>query len=397
MAADSLYIDADLIADETTVAEALLTALADRINAALDLAEDEEWEPQDGSPETSFAEAVGIVLATAMALIQDQERNDYAAFGQLILSTLRGSAEPATATGRWTFSTGGGHFIPDGSEIVMDTAAGEPVAFATVGDVTVIDDTYADIPMVSVEPGAVANGLVGAAREFAPLPQVTGVTLLGLSSGGADEEDRDTYLERVVRRARRMKIVPVITDDYADTAIDHPSVARAVAVRLLDADNPTDPPSSPGHVTIYVADVAGDDESTTVLNEVRDSMLGDDRPQAVTVHVRNPTRTDVTIAVEVRLLADADEAATVAAIQDAIATAFGPATYGLDETAPGRWRAPRTDAERTINAYDVSATIDDIFGVAKIESVTVNGGDSVTLAGWAPLPNLTAPATVTVL
>lgn len=392
-----LYIDADLITDETTVTEALLTAMADRINAALDLAEDEEWEPQEGSPETSFSEAVGVVLATAMSLVQDQERNDFAAFGRLILSTDRDTAEQAQTTGRWLFGTGGAHFIPDGSEVVIDTAAGDPVAFATVGDTAVVDATEVDILMVAVEPGAIGNGLTGSVREWAPIPQAVGVTLLGLSSEGADEEERDAYLERVVRRARRMKIVPVITDDYADTAIDHPSVARAVAVRLLDADAPTDPPDSPGHVTVYVADEAGGDLSEETRLEVRDSMRGEDRPLAVTVHVLNPTRTDVTIALDVRLAADADEAATVAAVQDAIAAAFGPARYGLDETAAGRWRAPRTDAERTINAYDVAAAVDDIPGVAKIEAVTVNGGASVTLTGWAPLPNLTAPAAVTVL
>jgi predicted cobalt transporter CbtA len=72
----SLYIDADTITDETSSSEAVLAALADRLNAALNLDEDESWEPAEGTPETSLGEAVGIVLATAMAMVQDQERID---------------------------------------------------------------------------------------------------------------------------------------------------------------------------------------------------------------------------------------------------------------------------------------------------------------------------------
>lgn len=392
----SMYVDAETINDETAVAEAMLAALADRLNAVLGLAEDEQWEPQEGSPETSLAEAVGVVLGTAMSMVQDQERNDFAEFGSLILNTPRGTAEPATVTGRWDFATNIEHTVPDGSEIVIDNSAGEPIAFATIGDVTFTGLTI-DLPMIALEPGADTNGLGGDVREWDPVPGVTGVSFVGLSAGGTDEETREVYLEKIVRRARRMKLVPVITDDYADTAVDHPLVSRAVAVRLLDADNPTDPPAATGHVTVYVVDTAGADLSEVIRNEVRDSMSGEDRPQAVTVHVRNPTRTNVTFAVSVRLTAEADVAATTAAIQAAIANTFSAATYGLDEDSAGRWRAPRTTAERTINAYDVAAAIDDIPGITKIEAVTVNGGASVTLTGWAPLPTLTAPATVTVL
>src|SRR3954471_5489 len=99
-----MYIDAELITDETATAEAVLTGTADRINSALDLAEDEQWEAHEGSPETSLAEAVGIIVATACAMVQDQERNDFASFGELILNTPRQAAEPASGVARWDFS-----------------------------------------------------------------------------------------------------------------------------------------------------------------------------------------------------------------------------------------------------------------------------------------------------
>lgn len=391
-----MYIDTDLITDEMTVAEAVLAGLADRLNAALDLAEEEGWEPQDGSPEASLGEAVGIVIATAAAMVQEQERNDYAGFGELILGVPRVHAEPATAYTRWTFNQAGDYVIPDGSELVLDAPDGTPVAFATVGDVNVVGAAEAtDVEVVAIEPGAVANGLLGQARDWEPLPFVIGVEITTVAEGGTEEQTRDQYIDDVARRAKRMKLIPIVTDDYADTAIDHPSVGRAVAVRLLNLDAPTDPPAAAGHVTVFIAGFAGEDLPLAVKDEVADSMIGDDRPLSVTVHVGNPTRTNVTIAVIITLEEGADNPATVAAVEDAITAAFSPAVYGLDSNAPGRWQPPVTTAEREINRYDVVSVIDDIDGVAKITNVTVNGGASVSLTGWAPLPNLTS-VTVTV-
>lgn len=391
-----MYVDAELITDETAAAEGFLAALADRMTSALGLEEGEEWEVQEGSPETSIGEAVGIFLATAMSMVQEQERNDYAGFGSLILRTPRLTAEPAEAIARWTFDTDALHNVPDGSELVVDAADGTPVAFATVGTVE-FTGVYADIPVVAIEPGAVTNQLIGPARDWEPLPHVADVELVTESSGGRDEEGRTEYLDRIERRSRRMKLVPIITDDYADTALDHPAVGAAMAVRLYDLTNPTDPPSSGGHITVWVRGHSGEDLAPEAKAEVQASFMGTDRPLAVTTHIGDPPRTPVTIATAIRLTADADEAATIAAVQSAIETAYDPAVYGVDEDAPGRWRPARTVAERTINEYDVTALIDDLPGLAKIEDVTVNGGESVTLTGWAALPELTGPPEVTVL
>ena len=387
----TLYIDADLMVDETASAEAFLAALADRLMSKLDLADDEAWEPAEGSPETSIGEAVGIMLATALAMVQEKERDDYAGFGEIVLQEPRLTAEPAEATSRWTFDAAGTYTVADGSELVLDAADGTPVAFATVGDVT-FTGTFVDIPAVAVEPGAITNNLIGAARDYEPLPHLSSVALVTASANGTDEQTRDEYLEKVVRKARRMKIVPIVTDDYADTALDNPSVGAAMAVRLLDLTAPTDPPAAAGHVSVFLRTPAGGNTDAATKEAVRLSMMGDDRPLAVTVHVGDPTRTNFRVATSVRLATGADVSATVEAIKDAIRCEYDPATYAIDETVAGRWRAPRTTAERTVNAYDVTAIIDDTTGLAKIEDVTVNGGASVVLAGWAPLPNLVGVA-----
>lgn len=392
-----MYIDPELISDETAVAEAILAGIADRLNAALGLSEEEGWVPEEGQPETHLAESVGIVLATASALVKDQERTDYAGFGSLILGVDPLPAEQAVAYTRWDFTQPGDYLIPDGSELVLDTVDGTPVAFATVGDVLASGPSADDVQVVAVEPGGEANGLVGAAREWSPLPFVSGVEITIPASSGRDEQTRDEYLDAIVRRARRMKIVPVITDDYAEAALDNPSVARALAVRLLDLTAPTDPPAAAGHVSVFPVDAAGQPVLPAVKAALIADMMGADRPLAVTVHVGDPTYTALDIDVTIRLAVDADHDATVEAVQDALAARYSPATYGLEDDAVGRWRAPGTAAQRTVTAFDVADVVGDVTGVAGVVDATVNGAASVELDGWAPLPELVGVPTVTVV
>lgn len=396
-----MYIDAELITDETATAESILAGLADRLDAALDLAEDEGWEPQEGSPETHLSESVGIIIATAMSLINDKERTDYAGFGSLILGLDRTAAEPAVGYTAWTFNEppppGSFYLIPDGSELTMVAPDGTPVGYATVGDVQATGASATDVQVVAIEPGVIANGLLGDTAEFEALPFVTDVAMTTAPTGGTEEETAEEYLDDVVRAARRMKIVPVITDDYADQAIDNPSVDRAVAVRLLNAEVYPATPSSPGHITVFLVDANGQPVAAGVKTAVIASMQGVDRPLAVTVHVQDPTYTNLTLAVSVRLTLDADHDATVAAVQDALVAAYSPANFGRDDLAAGRWRPPATTGQRTVTAYDVATVIDDVTGVAAVTAATVNGGASVVMGGWAPLPNLTGTPVVTVV
>lgn len=391
------YTDPDLITDETTTAETILAGMMDRLNAALDLPDDEGWEPAEGSPETSMAEAVGIVLATGAAIALDAERTDFAGFGEIVLGIERTHSEPAIGYSRWSFNKVGDYLIPDGSEFTMQAVDGSPIGYATVGDVTVSGVEATDVQAIALEPGVAANGLLGAAIDWEPLPFVVGVEMTTAPTGGTEDQTRDEYVDVVARRARRMKIVPIVTDDYADTAVDVPAVAAALAVRHLDAEAYPGPPASEGHVTVFTRDANGQANAAGVGTEVVEIMQGEDRPLSVTVHHGDPTFTDLTIAVSIRVALDADEEITTAAVAAAIESAYDPAVYAFDPAAPGNWRPPLTVDDRTITRYDVAGLVDDLPGVARIVDVTINGGESVVLDGWAPLPHLTATPIVTVV
>jgi uncharacterized phage protein gp47/JayE len=381
------YLDPDVISDETTVAEAILASIADQIPG---------WEPAEGSPETAMGEAMAIVAATIATLLKDEERDNYAGFGELILGLPRGAAGTATALTTWTLGANpDGYTIPAGSEAVWESPiSGDPIAFATTGDYFVPAGQLvaANIAVTALEPGEAANGCVGDATEFDDLDVgVANVTMPAESSGGSEEEPVEDYVNRVADRARRIRAIPVTADDYAAAALDIPEVDRAVAINLLDPANPPIAPAAPssvGHITVIPITAAGQPLTGPPLAALTASYATADRPLAVQVHVIEPTYTELTIVVTVRVAPDADTPTVLAAVEAAVTEALDPKTWGLDESLGGRWRLPARDVDKPVRAYDISTVADGVDGVAGVTAVTINGAASVDLPGWAGLPDL---------
>jgi hypothetical protein len=384
------YIDPGVVDDETQVAEAILAAIADQIPG---------WEPSEGSPETAMGEAMGVIAATVAALIKDEERSNFAGFGQRILQLERQAAGVASAVSEWTLTANpDGFTIPAGSELVLDSpVSGEPVAFATLGDrfvpATVL--VASGVTVSALEPGEQANGCVGDAAEFDDLTSgeasIANVTLTTPASGGSEEEPLEDYTARVADRARRVRAIPVTAEDFAAFALDIPEVDRALAVNLLDPDNPPAPeedPASLGHVTVFPLTATGEALVGPPRAALAASYTTTDRPLAVQVHIADPTVTDLDVTITFRLAPGADEDDTLAGVSAALTAYLDPATWMLDETVGGRWRRPNP-IDRPVREYDIATVAALVDGVAGVTAVTINGVEEVDLPGWAPLPNLT--------
>lgn len=376
------YIDPDVVSDETTAAEVILASLAEQIPG---------WTPSEGHVETALAEAVAIVTATIGQLLRDEARDAFSGFAESILGIYRRAEGVATALSRWDMVDDAGYLIPAGSVVVIDSPDGTPIAFATLGDHQVpAGVTYLDgVPVAAVEPGVDANGLSGPGRAFEQVPGATGVALTTAAAGGTDAEALADFVARAADRARRLHAIPITADDYAALALDHPSVARAMAVNLLDPANPpagSDPPSSGGHLTVYAIDPDGEALAAPALAELDALLTGGDRPLNVQVHAAAPTYTTVNVAVTVWPEPNADEAAVTAAVETAVRDLLDPARWAYDQNAAGLWRPPTRNAERQITALMVAHRAASTAGVAGVSAATVNAGAAVTLTGFAPLP-----------
>lgn len=382
------YLDPDVVSDESSVAEFILAQLADQIPG---------WLPSEGNPETAMGEAMGVVGATIATLLKEEERDNYAGFGSLVLGLTRGAAGLAAGTATWTLQANdAGMTIPAGTEAAWENpATGESVAFVTTGDLFVPAGTLvvANVPMVALEPGTGGNGIVGDASEWDALDVgVVLVTMAAESGGGSEEESIEDYVNRVADRARRVRAVPVTADDYAAAALDVPEVDRAVAVNLLDPASPPGvgaDPSSVGHITIFPINASGQPLTGPPLATLIASYNTADRPLGVQVHIGEPTYTDLAVHVELRFSDDADPDAVITGVEAAVTDYLNPATWGLNEDLGGRWHLPTQEIDRPLREYDISAVAQSVDGVAGVVLVTINGGDEADMPGWAPLPNLT--------
>lgn len=377
------YLDPEVITDEGTVAEAILAAIADQIPG---------WEPSEGHLETAIAESMAVVSATVAVLLVDQARDAFSGFAQNILGIPRRPEAPASALSTWTMLDDAGYTIPDGTQFVMRATDGSAIAFAMVGDTIVPPGSTeaAEIPVVAIEAGPQANGIVGTATGVDGVPGVGSVEITTPSSGGADIEPIEAFVVRAADRARRLRTVPITPADFAAITLDHPAAARCVAVNLLDlgagSGSGDDEDGSPGHISVFPIDANGGPVTGSAPAEILALLSGDERPLNVTVHVGEPEYTTVNVELEYRLEPDATEEVVAPAIAAAIQAYLSPATWALDESTPGRWRAPVSAADRTITAFDVAHVADSVPGVNGVTDCEVNAGAVVFLSGWAPLP-----------
>lgn len=382
------YIDPEVLRDEVACADLVLSEIASRLDG---------WEAHEGSVETSLAEAVGIVAATSNDLLVDEARDVYAGFANNVLGLYRAAAAPSSASATFTLKDDTGWVVPAGTLVTVEGPDGAPVTFGTVGDwaAPAGETTLANVPVTSLEAGAAMNNVAGTAFIETGVAGVVSAVIPVPSAGGADEEPLQDFLDRVARRARMFRVLPVTAGDYAALALDHPSVGRALAVNLLDPANPPapgSPPASGGHVTVYVVDGAGAALTGPVMAEVQALLEAPGRVSNVVVHVAAPSYVTVDAALTV-WAGDGFNTPDVVASAVAAATDYlRPARWGRDNQAPGLWAPPDLAAEREVTALGVAHEVASMMGVGGVASCTVNGGAAVPLPGFATLPT---PGTIT--
>ncbi len=377
------FTDPAVIQDEVGAADVVLTEMAARLP--------DGWEVHEGSPETSLAEAVGVLAATVATLLTDEFRDVYSGFANAVLGLSRQSAGPAVAAATFTMVNDDGYVVPAGTLVTVSAPDGRPVTFGTLGDwvVEAGQTVIAAVPVASLEAGSDQNGCTGTAILETGVPGVASVALSTVSAGGADEEPLQDFIDRAARAARRFRQLPITTDDYAGLALDHPSVGRALAVNLFDATDPPTWPAAPaagGHVTIFVVDDTGQALSGPLMADVLEHLDTPGRVNNVVVHVAAPTYVEVDVAVSVWPADGFDEGDIVDAAQAAAQEYVSPGRWARDDAAPGLWLPPELAAERRVTAIGVAHAVASVRGVGGVATCTVNGGASVDLAGWAVLP-----------
>jgi baseplate J-like protein len=202
----------------TTDSSTLLDNFIDQMNTTLAANGMPGWSPSDAD---QLVIAAGILAgwaadnANVAAVVLPAV---FRAFGTQLSGIPYSQGTYATASSTWAFTSpapAGGYQIDGGTAVLID---GQAFYVQTEVDVTV-GAVSANVTLVANQPGAAYNGLGGVDQPAQPNEQidwVASVTILGPSSGGADQEDDPTYANKLANLLTLQKISVV---NAADTPV----------------------------------------------------------------------------------------------------------------------------------------------------------------------------------
>jgi len=352
------------------------------------------WESYDGALEVALLESVGAESATLNAGVQEA-LSVYAAVGIGVTAFQLPVDAGLTASLTADVEVNSvGSEIPTGFAVTGVTPAGVEVAFELLEGITA-DATTVTVTLTATDTGDYANQVpAGPLTVITSTTDVSAVTATSASTGGADAETLEDYLDRLTDYLASLRPGGVRASDLATLARTVPGVERAIGIDLYDPSDTTPAASQQHERTATV--VAIDDAGQAVTSPTLQATLEEAREVNFIVHLAQPKYTAVQIAVTVTKRPTADTDVVEAAVELAVARFIAPDRWGSTTDAPQSW------TERSkLRTYDIAAAVLSVPDVASIETIQINGGTAdVTLPGPAALPRAvshpTNPSSVTV-
>lgn len=350
------------------------------------------WLPSPGNLEAWLVEALSQTAGELRALAALVPDSIFAYLGESILGIPPQAAVQATGTTTWTALDGNGYTIPAGTLVgITPPSSSDAIAYEVAADFSIPFGTtvVADVTIRALEAGSAASGLTGSVQVLDALDFIEAVTLDAPTSGGADAETADAYLDRLSDLFTLLTPRPILPRDFAILAARQPGVARATAIDLY---NPvTGETDSPRCVSVAVVDENGEPISAQAKADL-DALLQAQREVNFLVFVIDPTYTTVDVSFQIASYPGYDPAETAARAEDAIASYLSPASWGVPpygDTSARSWLN-----ETTVRFLEVSERLNRVDGVHYVVSASltigVGGGAQgqadVVLPGAAPLP-----------
>jgi hypothetical protein len=352
----------------------------------------EGWAPADGNLEVWIAKAFARVASGLFDLASIVSRSAFKTFGETIVNVPPVLAAPATVQSTWQAIDTAGHKIPAGTEVTI-VEGDDSYGFRTVAEVVIPAGKSAtaagEVLLEAAQPGGEYNGLTTDPTLSTSLSAIEpeGITLVGVTSGGVDEESEDAYLTRLTEELQTLTLSAVLPRDYAILARRVAGVARATALDNYDAEE--DKEGVPLVLSVAVVDAAGGALAAPVKAEVK-ALLEERSLTNITTFVIDPTFTKVGAKVKVVIAPGFDETATLAAAAAKLADYLSPAKWGIPQTGdPGNFAGWANVPSVFLNEVMVAA--DGVRGVERVVSVELSknagalGKADVELDGPAPL------------
>lgn len=331
---------------------------------------DPTYNPHTGDPDMELIEQMAVMLAE-YGYAGNRTPDGVALVFAQFSGVPRKEGTPARGKVRFTTNTtAGGIDIPLGTVLSIDLEDGSTLVFTTdaavvtaAGSATVIAD------MTATDIGSVGNN-IPAGTLLAIQNNLVNVDSAAISTetaGGSDPEDDYDWLARFGNFQRRSHRTLVQADEFAEEALDWPTVYRSHAVDNYDGTTA----GVGGHTSVAVLTEGGG----SLLEADRVALQAHLQSKSVailTIHVINPTIVTVNVEVSVRARPGFTQAEVESDVRAALLTYLSADTW--------EWG-------NTVQRYEVAARIDTAPSVDYVDTLTTPAAN-VPIVGAAPLAKL---------
>jgi hypothetical protein len=217
-------------------------------------------------------EAAAQIAAEVVAQAAQVDPVIFAYHGSSLVGIPIRQATSATgqATVSWATDTPA-VMLDAGSQLALPHPSGDLVLYETDADVTAVaGGGQVPVGITAAEQGAAANGCFGEAVAVTITDGVDSITVAAPTSGGADTEDADAYLDRLADAYTILAPRPILPGDHATIVRQLPDVGRALAIDLMrPGTNDTTTSGEAGKAAVIRDPNEGSPPAATAYNVAR--------------------------------------------------------------------------------------------------------------------------------
>jgi Baseplate J-like protein len=348
------------------------------------------WQDNPAAPESIIVEEVAQMAAEERDVASDVPAAIFRFYGAKLQNLPPISAASATVHATVTAKNNAGYTIHQGDTLGLRSAGDELVLFDVVTDVTIPPGSTATaagaVTLESQDQTADANNLSGTFEIIdAGLDWIATAVTTDTSSSGADDEDDDTYLNRLAAVLALQSPRPILPNDFA--VLYRESFTDVFRATALDGYNPADGTSGNARmVTVVGAQQNGSNVSSGTKTAAA-ALLTGMREANFIVNVADPTTTQVDVSFAAVKFSQFDPQDVHDRAVSALQAFLDPGTWGV----PPFGEAPLWINQPKVLYQDISAVLNAVDGLDHWTTLQIAlhgaalGTADLTLPGVAPL------------
>jgi len=193
-----------------------------------------DWNPSEGQLDVIIGRYFSMQAAFTADMASRVQRAIYRYFGASLanIAPLPGAA----ATGIVNFTIDPPepdviYTLPYGTLVGITDTDGDLQMFSTLEDMVVpIGITDGVVGVQAIELGIAGNGLTGTVQLIELVDWISEAEVAGATTGGADPEEDDVYIQRLTDNLALMAPRPILAQDFAVMAQNVPGIWRAACI-----------------------------------------------------------------------------------------------------------------------------------------------------------------------